>query len=158
VGHGATARLGIFASDGQDLGDLLGGELARGTAPGSVAQQVLDRGRQRGRLLAALDQDQTRKRIGPAVPPGADRMTFTADMPGDILVADSIERQKDHPCPLGDGLRTSAGTDQSLEDGLLPFRDDELARPPWHHSDSWCSLVNVGGLEDYRDPVLLVED
>ena len=91
--HGPAARLGVFAGDGQDPGDLLGGELARRTAPGQVAQQSRNRVRQCRRLLAAFDQDQVLERIGPAVPPGADRMTFTPDMPGDVLVGEAIEGQ-----------------------------------------------------------------
>ena len=63
-------------------------------------------------------------------------MAFTPDPPGDVLVGEAVEGQKNDPRPLGDGLGTGAGTDHRLKDGLLTFRDDELARPPWHRSDS----------------------
>ena len=109
MSHRSTARSGVLAGDGQDLRDLLGGELARGTAPGPVAQDRLDGARQGGRLLAAFDRDQALEGRGPAVPPGADRMTFTSDLPGDVLVGEAVERQEDHPCPLGDGLRAGPG-------------------------------------------------
>ncbi len=85
-------------------------------------------------------------------------MTFTADLTGDVFVGEAVEGQKDHPCSLGDGLRTGAGTDHRLEDGLLPFRDDELACPPWHCSDSRCLFEKVGGLKDRRKAVPIVED
>jgi hypothetical protein len=130
--HRSTALLGVLAGDGWDLRDLLGGELARGTAPGPVARQSLDRARQGGRLLAAFDQDQALEGIGPAVPPWADRMTFTSDVLGDVRVGEAVEGQEDHPCPLGDGLRTGAGARHAVQDRLLPSRDDELACPPWH--------------------------
>src|SRR5215218_4533053 len=108
---------------GEDLCDLLGGELARGTAPGQVAEQSLDGVRQGGRLLAAFDQDQALEGVGPSVPPWADRMTFTSDIPGDVLIGEAVEGQEDHPCPLGDGLRTGPGTCHALQDRLLPFGD-----------------------------------
>ncbi len=130
--HRPATLLGIFAGDGQDPGDLLGGELARRTAPGRVAQQRLERARQGGWLLAAFDQDQAIEGVGPAVPPGADRMAFTSDLLGDVLVREAVEGQEDHACPLRDGLGTGAGPGHEVQDGLLPFGDDELARPPWH--------------------------
>jgi hypothetical protein len=156
--HGSSARFGVFTGDGQDLCDLLGGELARGATPGPIAQQPLDLARQCGRLLAAFDQDQSLERLGPAAPPGAYRMTFTPDLPGDILVGEAVEGQKNHPRPPGDGLGTGAGTDHRLKDGLLSFGDDELACPPWHCSDSRCPFEKVGALEDRRKAVPVVED
>src|SRR5262245_44668065 len=136
--HRSAAVLGVFAGDGEDLCVLLGGELARGTTPGQVAEQSLDGVRQGGWLLAAFDQDEALEGIGPSVPPWADRMPFTSDLPGDVLVGEAVEGQEDDPCPLGDSLRTGAGTCQGSQDRLLPFGDDELARPPWHSSGSWC--------------------
>jgi hypothetical protein len=146
VGHGPGRFLGVFAGDGQDLRDLLGGEFARATAPRQVAEQFGDRVRQGGRLLAAFDMDQAIEIIGPAVPPGSDGVAFTSNLLGDLLVGETFEGQEDHPSPLGEGLGTSAGTGHGLEGGLLPFGDDELACPPWHSCDSWCSACESGRL------------
>jgi hypothetical protein len=63
-------------------------------------------------------------------------MTFTPEPCGDVLVGKAVEGQQDHPGSLGNGLGTGAGTDHPLEDGLLTFRDAELASPPWHCGDS----------------------
>jgi hypothetical protein len=135
--HGSVARFGRFTGDGQNPRDLFGGELARRTAPGSIAQQFRDRHRQRGRLLAAFDQNQALERIGPAVPPRTDRMTLAPDVLRDVLIGETVESQEDHPDPLGNGLGTGAGTNHGAQGILLPFRDDKLARPPRHRSDSW---------------------
>jgi hypothetical protein len=130
--HGSAALFGVFAGDGEDLCDLLGGEPAWGTIPGQVAQQSLDGVRQSRPLLATFDQSQALESIGPSVPSWANRMTFASDLPGDVLVGEAIEAQEDHPCPLGNGLRTGTGTCHALEDRLLPFRDDAFACAPWH--------------------------
>ena len=134
MGHGSTARLGLLAGDGQDPRDLLGGELARRTAPGEIAQQSLDLAREGGSLLAAFDQDQAIEGIGPAATPGSDRMAFASDSRGDVLVAEAIEGQEDHPRPLGQGLGAGTGPGHGSQDGLLAFGDDELTCPPWHRS------------------------
>jgi hypothetical protein len=85
MGHWSATLLGIFAGQRQDSRDLLGGELARRTAPGQVAENLLDRPFECGCLLAAFDQDESIEVLGPVFSPGPDSMTLTPDMQGDVL-------------------------------------------------------------------------
>src|SRR4051812_21210830 len=68
--------------------------------------------------------------IGPAMPPGADRMTLAPESRGDVLVGSAAEGREDYPCPLRDGLGAGARAGHGQEDGLLAFGDEELACLP----------------------------
>src|SRR5262249_16247811 len=84
------------------------------------------------------------ERRRPAPPPDADRVPFTAEVVGDVLVVPAVESEQDHLSPLSEGLGTRAGTGHGLQHFLLAFGNKDLGCPPWHGSD--LLRVLEGGL------------
>jgi hypothetical protein len=114
VGHRPAALFGVFTSDGQDLGDLLGGELARAAWAGQVGKQVLDGVTQGGKSLTTLDEHEAVEGTGPAAPPDARTVTITAKAGGDVLIVQAVKGEQDHTRPQDKGLRAGAGTSEDL--------------------------------------------
>ena len=75
MGDGPAGVLGGLAGDGQDLGDLLGGEFAGGSGSRLVGEDLLDGASPRSAGLEALDADEAVEGRGPAASPAADLVT-----------------------------------------------------------------------------------
>jgi hypothetical protein len=132
MAHGPSTILGQLTSDRQDLGHLLGGELAGRSWTRQVRQELLHGAAQSVEPLAAFDKDQAVEGVGPAPPPQAGGVPLAAQDLGNGLVVASVESKEDHAGALGDRLGAGAGARKGLEDFLLPLADNDLGCLPWH--------------------------
>src|SRR4051794_17496587 len=132
VGEGVAQLFGVFAGHGEDLGQLLSGELARRARPRGIGQQLADGLAQSGGAFQTLDNHQAIKGSGPASPPDADLVAFEIDLGGDLFVEQTGEGQQDDrgPLPQEVGLATRAA--EFVKDLLLPLCDRYLGRLAWH--------------------------
>ena len=123
---------GRFASDRDDLSELLGGELSRTAGTGGIRENGQDGLPQGGGRFLTFDEDQPGKGFGPDNAPVADLMAFQPNAFGDLLVDHAGEGQQDD----GGSLSLANGSRPRVLDGpkdlLLPFADDYLSGLPWH--------------------------
>ncbi len=99
VGDGPARLLGGLAGDREDLGDLLRGELARGTGSRFVGEDSFDGSSQVGGL-AALDVSEGVPGLSPASSPASDLALPEAEPLSDLFVAEAVEGQQDDCGPL----------------------------------------------------------
>ena len=92
---GRSDFAGRLAGDGQDPGDLLGGELAGCAGAGFVAEDRFDRPSQVGAGLTTLDVNEPIPRVGPAPSPASDLAVCQADPAGDVFIEKALEGQDD---------------------------------------------------------------
>src|SRR4029077_1045391 len=86
---------GRLAGNGQDLGDLLRGELAGCARAWFVSEDRFDGASQDGAGLAALDVNELVPRVSPAPAPASDLAVSQADPLGDVLIEQAVEGQHD---------------------------------------------------------------
>ena len=83
VGDRPAGHLGRLAGDGQDWGDLLGGELGGGAGAWFVAEDRFDGASQDGAGLATLEVNEWVPRVGPAPSPASHLAVGQADLLGE---------------------------------------------------------------------------
>src|SRR4029077_1808126 len=100
VGDGPARLLGGLAGDGQNQGDLLGGELAGGAGAWFVGEDGFDGASQRGAGLATLQVNEAVPGLGPASSPASHWALSQADLRGDLVIAKAGEGQENDGSPL----------------------------------------------------------
>ena len=127
---GPARLLGRLTGDGDDLDDLLGAEGGRFAGPGGVVEEVLQEPAELRRGQVLLGALQSRRRLQPAVAPGADGHAGQAQLAGHRLDA-GVGRQ---------GQDDRGPTDPALVGGLLslnPLQDGLLCRGDLDRGRSW---------------------
>ena len=137
VGDRPAGLLGGLAGDGEDLGDLLGGEFAGGAGPGLIGEDRLDGPAERGAGLGALDGDEAVEGARPASPPESDGALGQADLLGDLVVAAALKGEQDEGGAWSEPGRSRDGVPQGLKDLLLRFGDRDLGSLTRHEERAW---------------------
>src|SRR5262245_14916362 len=132
VSDRAARFLGWFAGQRQDLGDLLGRELAGIARTRFVAQHLFNGSAEVGQASRALDDCEAFPRLGPPPPPHSDGIPIEVDFPGDVLIVGSLKGPQDNGGPLREVQWSSPRMSDVLKNLLLTFRDQDSGCRPWH--------------------------